>query len=132
MIQKEYDLSRYRLAQAEETLRSAVVCFENGLFKDSINRSYYVVFYAVKEVLALDSVDFKRHKDAVNYFNQHYIATEVFPRELGKRIGRSKRIREVSDYNDFYMASRDEALEQIDTAKMALALISEYLSKKYC
>ena len=83
-------------------------------------------------MLALDSVDFKRHKDAVNYFNQHYIATEVFPRELGKRIGRSKRIREVSDYNDFYMASRDEALEQIDTAKMALALISEYLSKKYC
>ncbi|RKI37689.1 HEPN domain-containing protein [bacterium D16-51] len=131
MAQKEYDLSRYRLTQAEETLRSAVICFDNGLFKDSINRSYYVVFYAVKAVLALDSVDFKRHKDAVNYFNQYYIATEVFPKELGKRLGRSKRIREVSDYNDFYVASREEALEQIGTAKMTLALISEYLSKRY-
>ena len=131
MTQKEYDLSQYRFLQAQETLKSAVICFDNGLFKDSINRSYYVVFYAVKAVLALDSVDFKRHKDAVNYFNQHYIATEIFPKELGKKIGRSKRIRESSDYNDFYIASSNEALEQIDTAKLTLTLISEFLSKKY-
>ncbi len=85
MAQKEYDLSHYRIAQAEETLRSSVVCFNNRFFKDSINRFYYVVFYAVKAVLALDSVDFKRHKDAINYFNQYYIATEIFPKELGKK-----------------------------------------------
>lgn len=52
--------------------------------KDSINRSYYSVFYAVKSVLAVEGVDFKRHKDAIGYFNQHYVATEIFPRELGR------------------------------------------------
>lgn len=35
MTQKEYDLSHYRIAQAEETFRGSVVCFNNGLFKDS-------------------------------------------------------------------------------------------------
>jgi len=85
MTQKEYDLSNYSIAQAEETLRGSVVCFNNGLFKDSVNRSYYVVFYAVKAVLALDSVDFKWYKDAISYFNQYYIATEIFPKELGKK-----------------------------------------------
>ncbi len=85
MTQKEYDLSHYSIAQAEETLRGSVVCFNNGLFKDSVNRSYYVVFYAVKAVLALDSVDFKWYKDAISYFNQYYIATEIFPKELGKK-----------------------------------------------
>lgn len=131
MTQKEYDLSCYRLSQAEETLKGSVVCFDNGLFKDLINRSYYVVFYAIKAVLALDSADFKRHKDAINYFNQYYIATEIFPKELGKKIGRIKKIRENSDYDDFYIASRKEAYEQIETAEFALKLISGYLIGKY-
>ena len=41
-------------------------------YKDSINRCYYAAFYAIKAVLALEGKDFKRHKDAVGYFNQTY------------------------------------------------------------
>ncbi|MGN0267892.1 MAG: HEPN domain-containing protein [Lachnospiraceae bacterium] len=36
-----------------------------------MNRCYYAAFYAVKAVLALESVDFRRHKDVIAYFNQH-------------------------------------------------------------
>ena len=93
------------------------------------NRSYYVIFYALKAVLALDSVDFKRNKDVINYFNQYYIATEIFPKELGKRT--IKNIRQNSDYDDFYLTSEEEASEQIETAKFTLELVSEYLVKNY-
>ncbi len=95
------------------------------------NRSYYVIFYALKAVLALDSVDFKRNKDVINYFNQYYIATEIFTKELGKRTGRIKNIRQNSDYDDFYLTSEEEASEQIETAKFTLELVSEYLVKNY-
>lgn len=78
----------------------------------------------------MDSVDFKRHKDAVNYFNQYYIATDIFLKELGKRIGRIKKIRENSDYDDFYITSKEEAFEQIETARFALKLVGEYLLGK--
>ena len=63
-----------------------------------------LAFYAVKAVLALEEVDFKRHKDAVAYFNKTYVATDIFPREIGKKLGRLKQERETSDYDDFYIS----------------------------
>ena len=90
------------LEAAESTLRMAEVCFENKGFRDAVNRSYYAAFYALRSVLALEGVDFKRHKDVIAYFNQHYVATDKFERYLGKRIGRLKTMREDCDYDDFY------------------------------
>ena len=57
-------------------------CLNEGLYKDSVNRSYYAAFYAVKAVLALSTVDFKRHKDVMGYFNKEYVAKEVFGKVL--------------------------------------------------
>ena len=89
-------LAKYRMETSMETLNVARECLENKHFKDSINRAYYASFYAIKAVLALDEVDFKRHKDAVAYFNKTYVATSIFPRELGKKLGRLKQERETS------------------------------------
>lgn len=44
--EKQIALARYRVEQAEETLVAAKICFQNRLFKDCINRSYYVAFYS--------------------------------------------------------------------------------------
>lgn len=56
MDDRKKDLSEYRLSQAEDSVKVAKMSFDNGLFKDSINRSYYAAFYAVKAVLALEEV----------------------------------------------------------------------------
>ncbi len=32
-------------------------------------------------------------KDAIAYFNKTYVATDIFSRELGKRLGRIKMVR---------------------------------------
>ena len=105
-------------------------CLNDGFYKDSINRSYYSAFYAIKAVLALGTVDFKRHKDVIAYFNKEYVATEKFPRELGRRLGTLKQLREKSDYDDFYIASKDKASEQIETAEMILKEVTEYLKNE--
>ena len=130
MMDKEKSLAGYRFAEAKETLASAKLCLENKLYKDAINRAYYVVFYAIKSILALEQVDFKRHKDAVGYFNKHYVATEIFSKELGKKIGRLKRKREASDYDDFYVAAPDEAKDQVEVAREVLDQVGEYLKEK--
>lgn len=127
MDDRRKELRDYRLKQAEESLRASQSCFDNGFYKDSINRSYYSAFYAVKAVLSLSSVDFKRHKDVIGYFNKEYVATDIFPRILGRKIGILKQIREESDYDDFYIASKEEAQEQIETANLILKTITEYL-----
>lgn len=106
----------------------AKICLENGINKDSINRSYYSVFYAIKAVLALGTVDFKRHKDVIAYFNKEFVASEKFPKLLGRKIGSLKQIREEADYDDFYIASKEEAEEQIKTAELVIQEVKEYLN----
>ena len=64
MSEKKVDLCIYRMRSAIETLGGSALCLESQHYKDSINRSYYAAFYAVKAVLALEEVDFKRHKKA--------------------------------------------------------------------
>ena len=130
MTEKQKDLCVYRVNQSEETVRSAKLCKENHFYKDAINRSYYAAFYAVKSVLAIEGVDFKRHKDVVAYFNQNYVATEVFAKESGRGLARLQRKRETSDYDDFYVASAEEAQEQIDVAEKILEEVRGYLKEK--
>lgn len=127
MDNRQRELSDYRLQEAEDSLKVAQNCLQDGFYKDSINRSYYAAFYAIKSVLALGTVDFKRHKDVIAYFNKEYVAVEKFPKELGRRLGALKQIREKSDYDDFFIASKSKAEEQIETADMILQEVKKYL-----
>ena len=127
MSEKKVDLCIYRMRSAIETLGVSALCLESQHYKDSINRSYYAAFYAVKAVLALEEVDFKRHKDAVAYFNNTYVATDIFPREIGKKLGRLKQERETSDYDDFYIASAADATEQYAAAEFIITEVKQYL-----
>lgn len=112
-----------------ETLNVARKCLENKHFKDSINRAYYASFYAARAVLALERVDFKRHKDVIAYFNKNYVATGIFDREIGRNLARLKQKREQSDYDDFFIASKEEAQKQFDNAESIVAAIIEYMRK---
>lgn len=127
MDNRQRDLSEYRLKEAQDSLRVAQHCLDAELYKDSINRSYYSAFYAIKAVLALGTVDFKRHKDVVAYFNQHYVATQIFERELGRKLSTLKQLREKSDYDDFYIASREQAVVQVETANLIVGAVKSYL-----
>ena len=130
MDSRKRDLSNYRLGQSEDTLRAARKCLEEELYKDALNRSYYAAFYAVKAVLALEGKDFKRHKDAVAYFNQRYVKEEVFPREIGRSLSKLKQLREKSDYDDFYIVSINEAIDQANAAASIINSIKRYLSNR--
>lgn len=130
MQDKDKELSNYRFSLAKETLANAKMCLDNRFFRDCINRSYYVAFYAIKAVLAVESIDFKRHKDVVAYFNKNYVATDIFPRELGKRLGRIKMIREESDYSDFFVASIEDAQKQYNTAEYVVDKVEAYLKER--
>ena len=124
---KNWDLSQYRLNTAEETLIVAQECFANNHYKDAINRSYYAAFYAARAVLAVEGVDFKRHKDVVAHFNKEYVATGKVSKDLGRLLARLQQKREQSDYDDFFIASREEAEKQLKNAISIVDGIKQYL-----
>ncbi len=121
------DLIRYRIETAEKEVRSAEILMEHADFKGANNRAYYAIFHAIRAILAKEGTDFKRHKDVLAYFNKEYVKPEIFSRELGRRIAEAEEIRHASDYDDFYLSSRDESEETIATAKDIIAEVKKYI-----
>lgn len=54
--------------------------------------------------------------------------TEIFPKSLGRRIVQAEEIRHASDYDDFYIATKEKAEEQIETAKELIEQIEMYVT----
>ena len=124
--------SKYRLNKAKETLETARMIFNEGKdFTSANNRAYYAIFYAIRAVLAMEEVDFKRHKDVLAYFNKEYVNKGIFPKMIGRKISQAQRIREDSDYDDDYEPSLEKTEQQINTAQELIGLVENYVNNYY-
>ena len=120
------DLVLYRIENAKSDVNAAKILLDAKEYKGANNRAYYGIYHAISAIHALDERAYKRHKDALANFNKDYVKTEIFPRSLGKRIAEAEEIRHASDYDDFYIATREEAQEQIATAEELIDLVERY------
>lgn len=125
------DLSKYRLEQAEKCIKSAQALVDIDDYKGSANRAYYAIFHCIRSVLALDEVDFAKHSGVSSYFRKEYIKTGIFDVEYSDIISEAFDVRSDSDYDDFFILSKEDALNQIQNAKKFYDVISKYLDKKY-
>ncbi len=124
------DLMNYRLEIAKSDLKAAKVLIEAKEYRASNNRAYYAVFHAISAIHALDEKAYKKHKDAIGCFNKDYIKTEVFPKEIGRKIAVAEEIRHASDYDDFYIATKEKSQEQIETAEELIKMVEEYCKNR--
>ena len=125
------ELSNHRLEQAKEELEDAELLFDKKRYKSANNRAYYAIFHAIKAVLALEPIDFKRHTDIQAYFNKNYVNTEIFPKSMGRRISKASQVREDSDYDDEFIVKAENTQEQIDTAKEMIQLVELYIKNNF-
>jgi len=129
-IGTQIDLYKYRLESAKEALESAKILMNADSYKAANNRAYYAIFYAINAVHALNGVAYKRHKDALANFNKDYVKTGIFSRALGRKIGQAEDIRHASDYDDFYIAVKNEVEELIATAEELIQAVEVYFEQQ--
>lgn len=123
------DLIKYRMSSAKEKLTSAKLLLEAGMYRDSIGRSYYAIFSAIRAVLAVRQVDFSKHAGVIAYFQKEFIKTEIFDRKYSKYLQQAFQIRNSCDYDDFFIVSKQDAEEQYVRATEMLAVIEEYIGQ---
>ena len=124
-------LSKMRIEKAEECLADAALLSERGSFKSLVNRSYYAVFHAMRAVLALDGIDCKKHSGVIAEFQRLYIKTGVFDKEMSAVIRRLFLARNNSDYDDFFVISKEDAVRQFEDAKLFILNVRKYLESVY-
>lgn len=120
-------LAKYRLEDSKDKIESAEILFDNGKYKDSTSRSYYAIFSAARALLATKGLDSSKHTGIIALFNQHFVKTGVVKKEMSKLLAGAKVVRERSDYADFVIVSKEEAQEQIHSAKEFVGEIEKAL-----
>ena len=123
------DLIKYRMSSAKEKLTSAKLLLEAGMYRDSIGRSYYAIFSAIRAVLAVRQVDFSKHAGVIAYFQKEFIKTEIFDKKYSKYLQQAFQIRNSCDYDDFFIVSKQDAEEQYIRETEMLAVIEEYIGR---
>lgn len=123
------DLVLYRIETAKEDLKSAKILRDADSYKGANNRAYYAIYHAINAIHGMKGVAYKRHKDAIANFNKEYVKTEIFPREMGRKIAGVEEIRHASDYDDFYIATVEEVNEQIAIAEEFIQMVEDYCNQ---
>ena len=130
-MQPERDkLYLVRLQKAKSDFEASLILYKENMLLQALNRAYYAIFHSAKALLALDNFETNKHSGVIAYFNEHYVKTGIFDKELSKIFMSAENKRNLCYYDDFFAISKDDVKIQIDNAKKFINEIEGYLSKK--
>lgn len=130
LYDEKKSLSQARINHSTECLAAAEHLLASEDYKSAANRSYYAIFHAMRAVLAFDEIDMKHHSGIISEFRRIYIKSGIFDMKLSQIISVLFDIRTDSDYDDFFIISKEEVDEQIKNAQFFVSTIKAYLDKK--
>jgi len=129
MVNTTRELSEYRLSKAKQDLLAANLLFDNNHYAQSLNRSYYAIFHAVRSLLAFDKFDSKKHSGIISYFINNYVKSGMIDEKYSQMLTKAQRLRLDSDYDDLYVADKETAKKQLDDAKEFISFIESYIEQ---
>src|SRR3990172_7979146 len=108
-------LIKYRLEEAENSIKEAEVLLKEGMSLRSVmNRLYYAMFYAVLALLQEKELGTSKHYGAISLFYREFIKNGIFDKELSKTLHRVFELRQKGDY-----------MEQAEVTKNDVALCEQ-------
>lgn len=121
-------LIQYRLERARETLKDARALFkQNGSPASIVNRAYYAMFYAALAMISTVDEQTKKHSGVIALFDQHFIKTKIFPKEMGQFLRRVFDMRQTGDYEEEAELSKENVLQALEYAEKFIPTIEKQL-----
>ena len=128
-VEDRNNLAKVRYERAEELHRTANILLKEEDYKSANNRAFYSAEQAIKAVLSTIEKNSETHNGILAVFNMEFIhkPSQYFSLEDMKLFRGMGRIREASDYDDFYIANKAECEEQVQHARIILDKVAIYL-----
>ncbi len=129
MEDKHYvELAKIRFQRSKELVLEAEVLLEKGMFKSANNRAYYAIEKALSALLISHKVGTKTHAGVLKMFNLEFIRNGdgFFTAEDYVIVSEAEHIRNISDYDDFYIANKDQSVIQVQNAKNLVEKVRNY------
>ncbi len=132
MDERDYEsLVSVRVDRAKELYSEAVKLVNMDCYKSANNRAFYAIEKCIKALLATYKLDVETHNGAVSQFNLLFIHQKgtAFTKDDYQKIAKADRIRNASDYDDFYIVNKQETRELLEFVKEFLEKTEEYIHK---
>ncbi|MEA3476433.1 MAG: HEPN domain-containing protein [Candidatus Cloacimonadota bacterium] len=132
MNQKKLELIKYRLEQAESSLKDAEFLLENkrGSFS-IINRCYYAIFYSVLALLVDKQFVGSKHSGVISFFDKEFVNKGIFHKKFSKIFHKAFDMRGKSDYKEFVEYSYEKIEPLLSQAKEFVSEVKKFLMKGY-
>lgn len=124
-------LAKLRLDRAKELLAESQELLDKASYKSANNRAFYAIEKSIKALLATEMIEVLTHNGALKQFNIIFIykGNGTFTQEDYQKIARAEQIRNASDYDDFYLASKEETRQQVENAGYLVDKVEKYIAE---
>jgi uncharacterized protein (UPF0332 family) len=116
MNESIFDLVKYRLSRALESLAEARVLADSRHWNACVNRLYYACFYAVSALLVLHEMKSAKHSGIRSFFNLYFVKAGIISIESARIYNDLFERRQEGDYEDFFVFNEDEVKPWIEDA----------------
>lgn len=122
-------LAKARMDRVDELLMESRLLLEKNAYKSSNNRAFYAIEKSIKALLATKDMEVLTHNGGLKQFNYLFIhkGDGTFISDDYQKIAKAEQIRNASDYDDFYISSKEETREQVELAETFVNKVRKYL-----
>ena len=122
-------LAKARMDRVDELLMESRLLLEKNAYKSSNNRAFYAIEKSIKALLATKEMEMLTHNGGLKQFNYLFIhkGDGTFTSDDYQKIAKAEQIRNASDYDDFYISSKEETREQDELAETFVNKVRKYL-----
>ena len=125
-----FALIKYRLEEAENSIKEAEVLLREGMSLRSVmNRPYYAMFYSVLALLQEKELGTSKHYGAISLFDREFIKGGIFDKELSKTLHRAFELRQKGDYMEQAEVTKNDVDEMLPKTKDFVSKVKGYLLK---
>ena len=115
---------------ARRALRTAQLNLADEDWVDSVNRSYYAIFYAANALLELEGEQRSKHSHVMGVFRQKFVKTGLIEKEYSDIYGEAFDNRIESDYDLLEIPTRDVAQKALDSAQRFVERVDRFLAER--
>ena len=126
--QERFDLMRYRMQRAYETMKEADVMSRESFYNAAINRLYYACYYAAVALLIKNEIQPQTHNGVKTMLGLHFVSKGKLPKEHGNTFTILFDKRQSGDYDDFIYNDQETVDELYPKAQAFIEAIEQLIN----
>lgn len=129
MTENSKILARYRMDQADESFEAAKILLEKGFSRQTVNRAYYAMFYAVLALLSTQKMETSKHTGAIALFDKEFIKKGIFTTDFSRWLHKAFDLRQEADYKADCQVSEELAENTLKNAETFIKEVKTVLTE---